>query len=626
MYRLCISLFGVMLAVGTVTATPAAQIDKSQVIVYINGAKYYVHTVKPGETLYSISKAYGVDEKSIISHNPSAADGLKVDQTIKIPVQSIVTTEEKSPARKKRRDYEIHTVEAGETLYSISRLYAISVDTILADNGDIDPSHMPLGTRLYIRKSEIGTASDKQVRDEMEEYRDNMNAVAPEGYSYYLVQAGDTLYSLCRRFAISEEALRSLNPMPEGLKAGSIIKVPVEQQPEKHQEHDVWPGYGDDSQTIYGGTSVFKAVNGNRALNVALLLPMTRQGEAVNHYMDFYRGFLLGLERVKADGKSVNLTLFDTEQNASKVSEIVADGFGGMHPDLIVGPVYENLMAPVVSYAERHDIPMVSPLATLSSTDSNVVFQLSPDMKARYDKVADLFNGSRKVTLIYSETVDKEFESEVLALLAGRSYETHKYVYEHPSVIEQREKERERLGISSDEAVSPSDMSPLLRGDESKVFIILADNETDVDRILTAIASANISLTARSRTVSHFVVLGNSKWNRYANIDRSIFFQDRVIMLTSYNARRENQTIKDFDSRYVAAFGSIPSLYSYRGYDAAVLFGNGMFSDIRFGMEGRRYMPLQTPYNFRRDNGMQTRVNSEWVRLDYNNDYTITAR
>ena len=103
MYRLCISLFGVMLAVGTVTATPAAQIDKSQVIVYINGAKYYVHTVKPGETLYSISKAYGVDEKSIISHNPSAADGLKVDQTIKIPVQSIVTTEEKAPARKKRR-------------------------------------------------------------------------------------------------------------------------------------------------------------------------------------------------------------------------------------------------------------------------------------------------------------------------------------------------------------------------------------------------------------------------------------------------------------------------------------------------------------------------------------------
>ena len=38
-------------------------IEKSQTIVYINGAKYYVHNVRHGETLYSLAKTYGVAEQ-----------------------------------------------------------------------------------------------------------------------------------------------------------------------------------------------------------------------------------------------------------------------------------------------------------------------------------------------------------------------------------------------------------------------------------------------------------------------------------------------------------------------------------------------------------------------------------
>jgi hypothetical protein len=38
-------------------------IEKSQTIVYINGAKYYVHNVRHGETLYSLAKTYGVADR-----------------------------------------------------------------------------------------------------------------------------------------------------------------------------------------------------------------------------------------------------------------------------------------------------------------------------------------------------------------------------------------------------------------------------------------------------------------------------------------------------------------------------------------------------------------------------------
>ena len=36
----------------------ALAVQKSGTIVYINGSKFYVHTVQPGETLYGLSKAY----------------------------------------------------------------------------------------------------------------------------------------------------------------------------------------------------------------------------------------------------------------------------------------------------------------------------------------------------------------------------------------------------------------------------------------------------------------------------------------------------------------------------------------------------------------------------------------
>ena len=62
----------------------AVAAGKSATIVYINGAKYYIHTVQAGETLYGLSKTYGVGEKVILENNPSIARGLKTAENIKI--------------------------------------------------------------------------------------------------------------------------------------------------------------------------------------------------------------------------------------------------------------------------------------------------------------------------------------------------------------------------------------------------------------------------------------------------------------------------------------------------------------------------------------------------------------
>ena len=95
MKRLYIPFLCICLAAGALDGTAANPAGRSHSIVYINGAKYYVHTVKAGDTLYSLSKIYGVELESITKHNPSAADGLKLDQTLKIPVSQQVQPIEK---------------------------------------------------------------------------------------------------------------------------------------------------------------------------------------------------------------------------------------------------------------------------------------------------------------------------------------------------------------------------------------------------------------------------------------------------------------------------------------------------------------------------------------------------
>lgn len=607
MKRLCATVL--LLAWGLC----ALAVEKSPTIVYINGAKYYIHTVQPGETLYSLARAYDVGERVILESNPSIAGGLKAAENIKIPF--VADVPEPKSDRKLRKTFDFHFVSKGETLYAISRQYEIPIQTILADNPNLDPIQLRLGERILIRRKKIGSEDEAGTQEQWEEYRNTLNSVTEEGVSYHIVHPGETFYSLARRFGIAEADLSRLNGglKPADLKAGAMIKVPgdVGQTPDTGTASDSLqqasdPGILADQQVE---EIEFRALRLSQKLNAALLLPLSIDGEVNGNYLEFYQGFLLGLDSIKNHyGYSVDLHLYNTGRDSVKIRRIVeSDDFADV--DLIVGPVYEEGLYPVVRFAEKKRVPVVSPLANITRMNSDVLFQLAPDPVHKYEKAADLVNGDRRVTLIYTESTDKDFEREILDLLGDSEYTRYTYKYEHPSVARTN---------------SPSDLTPLLENDADNVLVILSDNEVDVDRILAGLASADTNLTSRGRTAPRFVVLGNARWNRYNNLDRSVFFKDRVIFISTYHAKRDSQAVVDFDRCYIRAFGALPTLYSYRGFDTAMIFCPAMYGDIEYDMEGRRYTPLQTSYVFGQEEGRHNHVNRNWTRVGYNKDFTIT--
>lgn len=614
MKRLLLLLTLAAAASGSLDA--AVPVERSQTIVYIDGEKFYIHTVRSGDTVYAIARCYQVSEQTLLRYNPTLADGLKVDQTIRIP---LLTKKEEEPVltakeeKKLKKTFIRHEVAAGETLYAISRRYEISVDTILEDNENVDPSHLSVGQTLLIRKKGIGRADEEQTQAELEQYAEKLNnraAAAETGYDYYVVQPKETVYSLSRRYGMTEQEFIELNDLQEGLKAGAIIRVP-------NGKEAAETTVGEDpaeTETAIGETPAapavkevsFRSLRPSEPLHIAMLLPLTTQGSVNSNFTAFYQGFLLGLEEVRDRGYSVDLHLYDTQRSRDKVEQLLA---GSDFPEvqLIVGPVYDEGIEPVLRYAEDREIPVVTPLADLKTADSDILFQMAPGENLKYDKLQALLDEGAPITLLRTTRTDKEFEAEILKQLSGRSFEYFDY-----------------QSVQGADLASQSDLTPLLKKYDKHLFIVLADNEVEVDRILASLASAQTNLQARSQSAPAYRVIGNARWNRYTNIDRTTFFKNRVVLFSIFHAKRDAEEVRKFDTRYIRAFGAMPSLYSYRGYETAVIFCPGMYSDIEYDMEGRRYKPLQTTYNFRQEPGSHTHVNQEWVRVNYNSDFTIT--
>ncbi len=623
LFRALTTLAFVVYAATSYAVALAPEIEKSETIVFINGQKFYVHTVKDGDTLYSIAKAYGVTEEVIKEHNKQLGATLKIDQTIKIPL-----VEKKArPEKRKKKNFVQHKVSEGETLYAIARKYEISVDVIRTDNPEVDPHHLSIGDVVWIRKAEMGESTQEEAQNQIIEYTEQLNSATDDGYQYHVVQAKETIYSLSRRFGITEAEFAQLNDVSNGLKEGAVVRYPA---PKDSLTEDVvqkkdtinfdamglahelaaWP----EERNSAHENIIFEPLTPEQELNIALMLPLNVNGKISPNFVEFYQGFLLGLEDLKADGHKTILTLYNTAHDPLKVEEIVS-GEEIKSANLIVGPVYEDELKPVLDYAQINKVPVVSPLASIEVERSSALFQLSPDAEKKYDKIADLLDGSKDIYLIYAESYDKAFEKEILEQLQGKEYLSYTYSYNRSSIF-----------TPKDGAPSMKDVSSALKNSRPSLFIVLASNETDVDRILGTLSSARTSVRDRGLRATQHTVLGTSRWSRFANIDPNIYFKNNVVMVSTYHAKRNTRLIREFDGRYIASYNTLPSLYSYRGYDTAIIFGKAMRSDMANSLIGTEYTPLLTTYKFSQKEAGEIYVNQEWIRVNYNPNYKITIQ
>jgi LysM repeat protein len=162
-------LLALLLSIGLLPSKQAnAGIMDSVGVTKINNITMLKYMVSPGETIYGISTKYQVSITQLLEINPELESGLKVGQIINIPYNEAVVNRQKSISTGNAK---VHKVESGETLYSLSRKYNISVDQLMKWNN----MDLKVGQEIIIGYSDTPVAQAKPssvpVRKPIEEAR-----------------------------------------------------------------------------------------------------------------------------------------------------------------------------------------------------------------------------------------------------------------------------------------------------------------------------------------------------------------------------------------------------------------------------------------------------------------------
>lgn len=618
----------------------AIAIEPSSQIVIIDGQRYYVHTVERGETLYSLARAYGVTEQQIIDSNEGlSAKTLAAGGRIFVPASGRTdTSSTDSPRNQDDGRYRQHVVSRGETLLQIATRYKISPEVIREDNPNVDLTKIEVGTTLRLRRSQIGYATTSQIEREWARMLSAAAENVTPGDGEYVVRPGETVYSLSRRFNLTESEFLALNNLSSSsdLRAGMTVRIAPDEtlsrgeratlvdESVRRAEDDMMlaaefaNGYLAEDAVVATPVDVeFCPLGSYNTLKLALMLPFHNSNNQANgNYVAFYRGLLLALEDLKNEGHSIELSVFDTRNNMSRIQQIVLSEDGLLDANLIIGPVYEDGLRYVLTHAELNEVPVVSPLADIESVRSPVLFQMQAENDNKYDKLADMFDGSHQIITIYASSNDMEFASEIAAETGNAQRRSLNYRFDRESFFYERNSD----GSNGAEV----ELEDLMRTSTPKAFVVVASNETDVDRILTTLSSTKVSIAGRGLTQGEYVVIGNRRWLQMATIDHQLFFNNNALFVVPYHAKRNEEVIRMFDARYVAAYGALPSMYSYRGYDAAMIFCRQMFTGIDGRFTNEEYMPLATTYDFDYVGGLY--VNTNWTVEQYRSNYTIELR
>lgn len=167
---------------NTTNSTPVTVVDGER-----DGETY--HTIKSGETLYRLSKMYGVTPRAICDANPGlSTSNFRVGEVILIPKPErsieIKTKKENDGEKEEPEIIATHKVKKGETIEDICRQYGITEEELLAANPQIKNKKIKKKMVLNIPAPKSKTANDKGTEREptnheifikVEEYKDSIN-------------------------------------------------------------------------------------------------------------------------------------------------------------------------------------------------------------------------------------------------------------------------------------------------------------------------------------------------------------------------------------------------------------------------------------------------------------------
>jgi len=564
------------------------------------------------------------------------------------------------------RVYYMHQVLKGQTLYSISKAYNVTVDQLTRDN-EIAATGLREGQMLKVPAT-VQTGNPRGTSTAAATSASNAASAIPanqdERYLYHRVKRGETLSSIAGEYGISVRDLKKANRRLLFPHEGDYLMIPrkkITGQPsEKETVPDsVTPSAGlTDTLVVPGGKEIFTALSENSVITnltgsvkVAVMLPFFINENNLRSYVDSsktdpqgnkiyrevnkdenwiyegslpfleaYEGILIAVDSLRALGLNIELDVYDIGSDTTELNRIIWSGKLN-NVDLIIGPVFSSNLNRMAAYAAERDIPIVSPVPL---RDQNIVenrptlYRVFPSAGISQDIVVRELKSHQgsNVVFVYADTLMNDpktsgFWNRIRMAMIPDSLSDTTLITAHyfTGAIKKRDT---YSGVASFEGY--------LKPDHENI-IILAFTQTPV------VSSAFSTLHTLSRKYD-IKVIGYPEIGGQETIEIKYYYDLEVFIPTESHIDFNSPAASSFTSAFTNKFKTEPMAesFAWRGFDIAYFFIGGIAS------HGREFLRDPGIFNpallclhpdFRRERSSDGYENRGMFILHYKKDMTI---
>jgi LysM repeat protein len=514
-------------------------------------------------------------------------------------------------------DFFVHRVEKGHTLYSISKLYDVSIDVVTAANPEAGLG-LSIGQTLYIPvpgsfksdeftnpiRIEKGEMVHRVLRKETlygiaKKYDADMNSLlernpklneglsigmeiyipfndvdqsvavqlkpeAADSLQKHTVEPGETLYSISKRFGFTiTDILAVNNGLPEGLKAGGEICLPQKDE-----------YFAIKTEPIQYTLTLRDTIFIKERYHVAILLPFilnapleglegSKDQRLREIALSFYRGCRMALDTLEKRGANLEVHIYDVSNDTPELDALLASAeFKNI--DLIIGPLQKKSLDKVAKFASVKGIHVVCPTLT-----KNNILLTSPNVSKVHSSEATQMK-------LMAQYVARHHSGENVILINSKEINDTRNV----QLFKRHYNDALRsLPDSSNRALIELEASSRFVGDlnaklskaRRNILVVPAGRESR-----SMIANLQTKLQLIDSEQFQIVIYGMSEWMDFDFLD--IEFKNKVELRIPESSfvDFEDPKVLNFTAAFRKKYQTDPDKYAFLGYDVTLFYGQGL--------------------------------------------------
>ena len=504
-----------------------------------------------------------------------------------------------------------HTIEAGETLYRLTVKYNVSAKAICDANPGLSAENFRIGQVIRIPSvTENGASSSTQTQNNAA--AKVQAPVQPRCREMHKVKRRETIFSISRKYDITEAELIAANPELKNskkIKRGSFLCIPYKEAgvPEKQVSKPQEPPT--NSELFAKNKKSRERMKTIKAAIVLPFLPGGAQNESAK-MVEYYEGFLLAVDSLKRMGTSLDLYTYNLGTGTASLNAIL--GKSEMKDmDIIFGPLHSQHIKPLADFAQKHNIRLVIPF----TKDNDAVFRNSA-----------VYQINTPQSYLYSEVYDhfvRQFPSANVVFIesAHGSREKADFVKGLKEELSNRSIPVKTL---KDTATVWS-LRTVVDDTRENVFIPTSGSNVTLIKILP-----QMTLLVREMPDKRIHLFGYPEWQTYTKDYLDTFFELDTYFYSSFYTNNLLPAAINFTKNYRKWYGKemeerYPK-YGMLGFDTGYFFLKGLSqygSDIENNLHRINLVPIQTGFKFQRVNNWGGFINKKVFFVHFTKNYEL---